>query len=102
MAKRLCALCDHLAAVGHAAPGLTCTESARGGGPKYLGAVIGLGWMGLLYDLAERVAEEGTYNPNAEALDRPGSRPTPALDVHREIHHHAHPGCATAPAAFPF
>ena len=32
----------------------------------YTGAVIGLGWMGLLYDLAERVAVDGTYNPNKE------------------------------------
>jgi hypothetical protein len=52
---------------------------------KYRGAVIGLGWMGMLYDLAERPGP---------ALDQPrfalesGDRPTPDLDVHRRFHQH--------------
>lgn len=52
---------------------------------KYRGAVIGLGWMGMLYDLAERPGP---------ALDQPrfelGSpdRPTPDLDVHRRFQQH--------------
>ena len=52
---------------------------------KYRGAVIGLGWMGMLYDLAERPGP---------ALDQPrfdllsGDRPTPDLDVHRRFQQH--------------
>ena len=52
---------------------------------KYRGAVIGLGWMGMLYDLAERPGP---------ALDQPrfdllsGDRPTPDLDVHRSFQQH--------------
>ena len=52
---------------------------------KYRGAVIGLGWMGMLYDLAERPGP---------ALNQPrfdlqsGDRPTPDLDVHRRFQQH--------------
>ena len=52
---------------------------------KYRGAVIGLGWMGMLYDLAARPGP---------ALDQPrfdllsGDRPTPDLDVHRSFQQH--------------
>ena len=50
---------------------------------KYRAAVIGLGWMGMLYDLGAR---SGTWN--VDDIDRP----TPELDVHRRFHHHDHPG----------
>ena len=50
----------------------------------YRGAVIGLGWMGLLYDLAERI-------PDLFEIDDV-DRPTPELDVHRKFHYHEHPG----------
>jgi predicted dehydrogenase len=51
---------------------------------KYRGAVIGLGWMGLLYDLAERTSDLFEIDD----IDRP----TPELDIHRTFHYHDHPG----------
>ena len=45
----------------------------------YRGAVIGLGWMGLLYDLAQRM---GVWH--VDDIERP----TPELDIHRKFHHH--------------
>ena len=48
--------------------------------PKYRGAVIGLGWMGLLYDLGQRM---GTWH--VDDVDRP--TPT-ALEVDRKFHFH--------------
>jgi len=50
----------------------------------YRGAVIGLGWMGLLYDLAERIGDLFEIDD----IDRP----TPDLAVHRTFHYHDHPG----------
>ncbi|MCE2393004.1 Gfo/Idh/MocA family oxidoreductase [Candidatus Poribacteria bacterium] len=46
---------------------------------KYRGAVIGLGWMGMLYDLAERI---GVWH--VDDIDRP----TPELDIHRKFYYH--------------
>ena len=46
---------------------------------KYRGAVIGLGWMGMLYDLAQRIGEW-----HVDDVDRP----TPELDIHRKFHFH--------------
>ena len=46
---------------------------------RYRGAVIGLGWMGLLYDLADRM---GVWH--VDDIERP----TPDLDVHRRFHYH--------------
>lgn len=46
---------------------------------KYRSAVIGLGWMGLLYDLADRM---GVWHVDDV------ERPTPELDVHRTFHYH--------------
>ena len=51
---------------------------------SYRAGVIGLGWMGLLYDLADRIGGDYTIDD----VDRP----TPELDVHRRFHHHEHPG----------
>ncbi len=51
---------------------------------EYRGAVIGLGWMGMLSDIATR--DDTRYN-----LDDP-DRPMPTVDIHRRIHHHDHPG----------
>ena len=45
----------------------------------YRGAVIGLGWMGMLYDLAQRM---GYWH--VDDVDRP----TPELDLHRRFHYH--------------
>jgi hypothetical protein len=57
----------------------------------YRGAVIGLGWMGMLYDLAQRT---GTWN--VDDIDRP----TPELDLHRRFHHHEHPGQEGLPNSY--
>ena len=46
---------------------------------KYRGAVIGLGWMGMLYDLAQRM---GVWQ--VDDIDRP----TPELDIHRKFYYH--------------
>ena len=51
---------------------------------SYRAAVIGLGWTGLLYDLAPR-SEERFHVDDVD-------RPTPDLDIHRRFHHHDHPG----------
>ena len=59
---------------------------------KYRGAVIGLGWMGLLYDLAERLWDRFEI----EDFDRP----TPKLAVHRRFYHHDHPGKEGLPTTY--
>ena len=58
---------------------------------QYRGAVIGLGWMGMLYDLAQRM---GTWN--VDDVDRP----TPELNTHRRFHHHEHPGDEGLPTSY--
>lgn len=52
--------------------------------PRYRAGVIGLGWMGLLYDLADRIGDRF----DVEDVDRP----TPKLNIHRKFHFHNHPG----------
>ena len=59
---------------------------------KYRGAVIGLGWMGLLYDLADRLWDRF----DIDDVDRP----TPELDVQRRFHHHDHPGNEGLPTSY--
>ena len=46
----------------------------------YRGAIIGLGWMGMLYDLAQRMGEW-----HVDDIDRP----TPELDIHRRFPYHS-------------
>jgi len=58
----------------------------------YTAAVIGLGWMGLLYDLAIRSSERFEIDD----VDRP----TPDLDIHRQFHHHDHPGDEGNPTSY--
>ena len=58
----------------------------------YRAGVIGLGWMGVLYDLAERI-------PDLFEIDD-ADRPTPELDVHRRFHHHDHPGTEGLPDTY--
>ena len=59
---------------------------------QYRAGVIGLGWMGLLYDLAARISDRF----DVDDVDRP----TPALDVHRAIRHHEHPGNEGLPSSY--
>ena len=61
---------------------------------KYRGGVVGLGWMGVLYDMGTRDYENilGSYKTPKYDLES-GNRPTPDwLDIHRKFHHHDHPG----------
>lgn len=84
--------------------------SGGGTGGTYTGAVIGLGWMGMLYDLAQRVTEV-----TQEMIDRgdfaqselgrrfeqdDATRPTPELQVHRRFLHHEHPGDSGLPSSY--
>ncbi|MYB47891.1 MAG: Gfo/Idh/MocA family oxidoreductase [Dehalococcoidia bacterium] len=57
---------------------------------KYRAGVIGLGWMGMLADVAV-VYERGAYSVDDV------ERPTPELDVHREFHYHQNVGGANIP-----
>ena len=57
---------------------------------NYRAGVIGLGWMGMLADIAV-VYERGTY-----AVDDV-ERPTPELDVQREFHYHQNVGGENIP-----
>ena len=59
---------------------------------KYRGGVIGLGWMGMLYDMATRIPDRF----DVDDVDRP----TPELDVHHRIHHHEHPGKEGLPSSY--
>lgn len=58
----------------------------------YRAAVIGLGWMGLLYDLAARIGDRFEIDD----IDRP----TPPLDIHRKFHHYDHPGDEGNPTSY--
>lgn len=60
---------------------------------QYRAAIIGLGWMGMLYDLAKRTGV-GTWQ--VDDIDRP----TPQLDIHRKFHHHTHPGDEGLPDSY--
>jgi hypothetical protein len=59
---------------------------------QYRAAIIGLGWMGMLYDLARRTRDVWRIDD----IDRP----TPPLDLHRKFHHHAHPGDEGLPSSY--
>ncbi|MCH2200536.1 MAG: Gfo/Idh/MocA family oxidoreductase [Fuerstiella sp.] len=60
--------------------------------PKYRAGIIGLGWMGLLYDLAERIPDRFDIHDV--------NRPTPKLNVHRQFHYHTHPGNEGLPTSY--
>ena len=59
---------------------------------KYRGGVIGLGWMGMLYDLAARIDDYF----DIDDVDRP----TPELNIHRKFHYHEHPGNEGTPSTY--
>jgi len=58
---------------------------------KYRAGLIGLGWMGMLYDLAERT---GVWN--VDDIDRP----TPELNIHRRFLYHENPGTEGLPSSY--
>ena len=56
--------------------------------------MLGLGWMGVLYDMGRRDYDNilGSYKTPKYDLES-AKRPTPDwLDVHRKFYHHDHPG----------
>lgn len=59
---------------------------------QYRAAVIGLGWMGMLYDLARRIPDRF----EVDDVDRP----TPPLDVHHRFLYHDHPGFEGLPDTY--
>ena len=59
---------------------------------KYRAGAIGLGWMGMLYDLADRIWDPYTVDD--------ADRPTPPLNVHRKFHYHENPGQAWVPKSY--
>lgn len=59
---------------------------------KYRGGVVGLGWMGLLYDLARRIPDRF----DVDDIDRP----TPELEIHRRFYHHESPGVEGNPTSY--
>ena len=64
------------------------------GKTKYRGGVVGLGWMGVLYDMGTRDYDNigGSYKDPKYDLES-ANRPTPDwLNVHRKFYHHEHPG----------
>ena len=60
--------------------------------PKYRASIIGLGWTGILYDLAQRTGEKF----NVEDINRP----TPPLDFSRRVYYHDHPGEEGLPQSY--
>src|SRR6185503_5407756 len=72
--------------------GFASSSPAASPGTKYRAGVIGLGWTGLLYDLAPRSQERF----NVDDVHRP----TPALNIHRKFHHHEHPGNEGLPSSY--
>lgn len=59
---------------------------------QYRAAVIGMGWMGMLYDLAKRIPDRF----HIDDVDRP----TPPLNIHRRFYHHEHPGEEGLPTSY--
>jgi len=59
---------------------------------QYRAVVIGLGWMGMLYDLAGRIPDRF----DIDDVDRP----TPPLNIHRKFYHHEHPGEEGLPTSY--
>jgi hypothetical protein len=61
---------------------------------KYRAAVVGLGWMGFLYDLGKRDYEniQGSYKDPKYDVDGSDRQVPDWLDVHRKFYFHDHPG----------
>ena len=70
------------------------------GGERRTAAVFGLGWMGMLYDLANRGAGDGRTATGEGAAYKVSDhdRPLPSVDVDFQFQHHS----AHLPDASPF
>ena len=90
------ALAGATATAGAALP-LAAADSSVPKNPvkrKYRAGIVGLGWMGFLYDLGKRDYENigGSYKAPIYDVEST-NRPTPDwLDVHRGFYFHDHPG----------
>ncbi len=70
-------------------------------GAKYRAGVVGLGWTGLLYDVAKRDGSHRQgphWDPAYRVEDN--QRITPEVNVHRKFHHHDHPGNEGLPTSY--
>lgn len=90
------ALVGATAAAGAGLPLAEAAGTDPGGSAKkrYRAGIVGLGWMGFLYDLGRRDYENirGSYKAPKYDIDS-ANRPTPeGLDVHRKFYFHDHPG----------
>lgn len=74
------------------AAGMALSAQTPAPAKKYRAGVIGLGWTGLLYDLAKRTDDRF----NVEDVNRP----TPPLNIHRKYYHHDHPGEEGLPQSY--
>ena len=69
--------------------------------PKYRAGVVGLGWTGVLYDVAKRDGSHRQgpwWDPAYKVEDT--RRITPEVEVHRKFHHHDHPGNEGLPSSY--
>ena len=94
-------------ALGTLSGGAVSLSAATGGLPKkkgkakYRAGVVGLGWTGLLYDIAKRDGSHrrGPYwDPAYKVEDT--KRITPEVDVHRKFHYHEDPGQEGLPDSY--
>ena len=63
--------------------------------------MVGLGWTGVLYDVARRDGSHRQgpwWDPAYKVEDT--RRITPEVDVHRKFHHHDHPGNEGLPSSY--
>jgi len=68
---------------------------------KYRAGIVGLGWTGLLYDIAQRDRSHRKgphWNPAYQVENT--KRITPEVDVHRKFHYHDHPGREGLPDSY--
>ena len=80
------------AGVSASATSSSGAASAENQKAKYRGGIIGLGWMGLLYDLADRIEDRFSVDDV--------HRPTPPLNIQRQFYHHEHPGDEGNPTSY--
>ena len=81
--------------------GATPSAAKKTSGPKYRAGVVGLGWTGVLYDVAKRDGSHRQgphWDPAYKVEDT--KRITPEVDVHRGFHHHDHPGDEGLPSSY--
>ena len=84
--ERLSAVAAHVVAGGVSPHRAAAAESSLPEQPRHTGAVIGLGWMGMLYDLAQRITEV-----TQEMIDRGDLRPRSShLEGHARTHARTH------------